>query len=89
MKTRTFLLTIAMLFCMMTMGQKPTTEAKPKFTIDKATGKVVKDTTKAVKTADKVYQVVDGVTFYQGARGGIYCLKVSKKTGKEYKSYVK
>jgi hypothetical protein len=55
-------------------------------------GKVVeskKDTTaKAKKVADPVYQIVDGVTFYKGDKGGVYCWKTSKKTGKQYKSYV-
>jgi hypothetical protein len=59
-----------------------------KFT--KVNGAIVKDTakTKTVKT-DKVYQKIDGVTFYQGAKGGIYYWKTSKKTGKKYKSYLK
>lgn len=38
---------------------------------------------------DTVYQVVDGVTFYKGAKGGIYYYRTSKKTGKAYKCYVK
>jgi len=42
-----------------------------------------------VKPADKVYQVHNGVTFYQGAKGGVYYWKKSKKTGKAYKCYVK
>lgn len=45
-----------------------------------------KDTTK-VKVADPVYKVVGGVTFYKGAKGGIYCWKKSEKTGKMYKYY--
>lgn len=49
---------------------------------------VKKDSTK-VKKADAVYQVVNGVTFYKGAKGGIYYFAVSKNTGKTYKRYVK
>jgi len=45
-----------------------------------------KDTTK-VKQPDKVHSVVNGVTFYQGSKGGVYCWKVSR-TGKKYKYYV-
>ncbi len=54
-------------------------------------GKLVKTEAKAKtedKTPDKVYATLDGITYYQGASGGIYCWKTSKKTGKEYKSYV-
>jgi hypothetical protein len=40
--------------------------------------------TKKAKKADKVYATVDGVTFYQGSRGGIYYLKPNGK-----KAYVK
>jgi hypothetical protein len=46
---------------------------------------VVKDTT---KKADKVHSVVNGITFYQGSKGGVYFWKVSKKTGKKYKVYM-
>lgn len=46
-------------------------------------------TTKRVKTPDKVYKVVDGITFYQGQKGGVYYYKTSKKTNKQYKCYVK
>lgn len=41
------------------------------------------------KKKDKVFQVVDGITFYQGSKGGIYYYRTSKKTGKPYKYYVK
>ena len=53
--------------------------------------KVVKiETTKdTTKKADKVFSVVDGKTFYKGPKGGIYYWKKSKKTGKNYKVYVK
>ena len=46
---------------------------------------VVKDTT---KKADPVHSVVEGVTFYRGAKGGVYFLRTSKKTGKKYKVYM-
>lgn len=53
--------------------------------------KVVKiETTKdTTKKADKVFSVVDGKTFYKGSKGGVYYWKKSKKTGKDYKVYVK
>jgi len=47
---------------------------------------VSKDST--VKQADKVHSIVNGVTFYVGQKGGVYCWKVSKKTGKKYKYYL-
>lgn len=38
----------------------------------------------------EVYKATDGKTYtvYVGQRGGKYILKVSKKTGKEYKYYL-
>ena len=54
----------------------------------KITETVKKDSVK-IKKQDKVYQVVNGKTFYQGAKGGIYSIEVSKKTGKEYHKYIK
>ena len=41
------------------------------------------------KVADKVYATQNGITFYVGSKGGVYYLKTSKKTGKQYKCYVK
>ena len=60
------------------------------YKLDK-TGNITKvdSTTKRVKTPDKVYKVVDGITFYQGQKGGVYYYKTSKKTNKQYKCYVK
>lgn len=40
------------------------------------------------KKADPVHSIVKGVTYYQGPKGGVYCWKVSKKTGEKYKSYL-
>ncbi len=56
-----------------------------------ATGKVVTvpKATESAKVPDKVYATSGTTTFYKGAKGGVYYLKVSKKTGKEYKCYVK
>ena len=51
--------------------------------------KVIKDTTTKAKVADKVYGTKDGITFYQGAKGGIYYWKTSSKTNKPYKCYLK
>jgi len=66
----------------MAQAQKPTYKI--------INGKVVMTTAKdTTKTPDKVIQVIDGTKFYQGPKGGIYYLKVSKKTGKAYKCYVK
>jgi len=61
------------------------------YKLNKSTGAITKvdSTKKKVKTPDKVYKIVDGVTFYKGAKGGIYYYKTSKKTGKTYKCYVK
>jgi hypothetical protein len=49
-------------------------------------GKIVSLSTKkgAGKQPDKVFAKVDGVTFYQGSRGGIYYLRANGK-----KAYVK
>ena len=48
-------------------------------------GKIVSTSTKKqAKQPDKVFAKVDGVTFYQGPRGGIYYFKANGK-----KSYVK
>jgi len=52
--------------------------------------KVIKiEKTDTTKKADKVFSVVDGKTFYKGSKGGVYYWKKSKKTGKDYKCYVK
>lgn len=40
------------------------------------------------KTSEKVYGTVKGVTYYIGAKGGVYTYKVSKNTGKTYKYYL-
>jgi len=45
-------------------------------------------TTKATKQPDKVFAVVDGVTFYQGSKGGVYYFAVNKE-GEKVKRYVK
>ena len=68
---------------------KPAAPAKPT-TYKMIDGKVTPTAAapKAPKAADPVYQVVDGRTFYLGSKGGVYEWKVSKKTGKEYKSYL-
>ena len=67
-------------------------EAQEKVSYKMIEGQVtaIKKSEKApkAKTADKIVTFIDGQTFYQGAKGGIYYLKVSK-TGKEYKCYVK
>ena len=47
--------------------------------------KVKKDT---IKKADPVHSIVKGVTYFQGPKGGVYCWKVSKKTGEKHKSYL-
>jgi hypothetical protein len=89
MKTSTF---IAILFfallttVAMNVNAQTTATPRTSYSLD-AQGNVVAKS-KATKAADSVYQVVNGVTFYKGSKGSIYCLKVSKKTGKEYKSYV-
>ena len=41
------------------------------------------------KAPDKVVATKDGITFYQGPKGGVYYWKTSKKTGKPYKCYLK
>lgn len=60
------------------------------YKLDK-TGNITKvdSTTKRVKTPDKVYKIVDGTIFYKGPKGGVYYLKTSKKSGKQYKCYIK
>jgi len=50
-------------------------------------GKVVA-AKKANKQADKVLMTVDGVDFYEGARGGVYYFTINKK-GEKVKMYVK
>lgn len=53
-----------------------------------ANNKVIEVKKDTVKKADKVHSVVNGITFYQGSKGGVYFWKVSKKTGKKYKVYM-
>lgn len=45
--------------------------------------------TATVRKPDSVYVVKDGITFYKGPKGGIYYWRVSPKTGKKYKAYLK
>ena len=79
MKTKLFILAIAVLMCCSVQAKQY------KVVAGKVTEAVKADTVKK----EKVYQVVDGVTFYQGSKGGIYYYRVSKKTGKQYKCYIK
>ena len=52
-------------------------------------GKVIATTKQdTVKKPDPIIQVVNGVNFYRGSKGGIYCWVISK-AGKPYKHYVK
>lgn len=50
---------------------------------------IITKSVKAAKQPDKLVAEVDGVKYYQGAKGGVYCWKVSKKTGQQYKAYLK
>ena len=43
---------------------------------------------KTAAKPDSVVAVVGTVKYYRGSKGGVYCLKKSKKTGKTYKSYL-
>ena len=54
-------------------------------------GKVVEKTNATtVKVPDTcIYTSTTGVKFYRGSKGGVYYYKISKKTGKPYKAYVK
>jgi hypothetical protein len=53
-------------------------------------GSIVKvEKAKADSVVDQVVGTRDGITFYQGARGGIYYWKTSSKTGKLHKVYLK
>jgi hypothetical protein len=47
------------------------------------------ETTMSATQADSI--VKSGVTYklYTGSRGGVYILRTSSKTGKEYKQYIK
>ena len=38
---------------------------------------------------ETVYTTYNGVTFYKGSKGGIYYYRLSKKTGKPYRCYIK
>lgn len=60
-----------------------------KYSIDKA-GKITKETT-TTKQKDSIIGTVKGdtVKFYRGTNGGVYYWRMSKKTGKIYKSYLK
>ncbi len=62
--------------------------AQDSFKVDSA-GKVVQIKITQPKQPDKVIQVIDTVKYYQGAKGGVYYLRKSKKTGKTYKCYLK
>lgn len=50
---------------------------------NQAQGKKVKNNGKPIGHTYKGYPV------YQGAKGGYYVIRVSKKTGNEYKQYIK
>jgi len=61
----------------------------PKANYKLVNGKVVETAkAKTAKAPDTVYQVVNGVQFFKGAKGGIYYIRTSKKTGKPYRCYV-
>jgi len=92
MKKITLIIALFVLIGTMAAAQnKPTTtpEKKPvNLTVNKS-GEIVSKTAKStVKAADPVYKVVDGITVYQGAKGGLYYYKTSKKTGEQYKCYL-
>lgn len=63
-----------------------------RFKMDK-NGKIQVDTARTrkgtIKHIDSIFQIVDGITFYKGARGAVYYWRTSKKTGQPYKCYIK
>lgn len=65
--------------------QRTETKNQPKTeqVISQAQGKKVKNNGTLTKHTYKGYPV------YQGSKGGYYIIRVSKKTGNEYKQYVK
>ena len=55
----------------------------------KATTEVQAPKGKEIKPGKATNHTYKGYPVYQGAKGGYYVIRVSKKSGKEYKQYIK
>lgn len=84
MKNIFFILLFVLSFSM--MGQEPTHKIVGNEIVKISSTKVVEkdvETTLTYKIKDKVYKV------YKSRRNAYYVIRTSKKTGKEYKQYLK
>lgn len=81
------LLTLAVLIMMgatnASAATQRTSETKPQTEQVKTQGKKVKNNG---TLTDRTYK---GMPVYKGAKGGLYVIRVSKKSGNEHKQYVK
>lgn len=66
-----------------TQAQNQANQPKTEQITSQAQGKKVKNNGTLTKHTYKGYPV------YQGSKGGYYIIRVSKKTGNEYKQYIK
>lgn len=80
-----FMLIVATIVALLLCG----TVSAQKYTVKNGTVVVSPVTHDTTKVADKVFASKDGKTFYISTRGSVYYWKTSKKTGKQYKCYVK
>ena len=64
-------------------------QSSPKYTVKNGFVVAAPAKTKSAPKAAEIHSQVNGETFYKGAKGGIYYLRTSKKTGKTYKCYVR
>lgn len=85
--------TVKSLLCIIAIiaTMSATAQNKPAQTYKVVNGTIVLNKTKAdtTKAQEKVYARIDGITYYIGAKGGVYYYRVSKKTGEKYKCYLK
>ena len=84
-------LVITLLACIALFGASAqTTKTTPKADNKAKTEKVNAQGKKAVKNNGTLTKhTYKGLPVYQGAKGGYYVIRTSKKTGNEYKQYVK
>lgn len=79
---------IVLLACIAIIGASAQTTNKP--AADKAKTERVNNGKKAVKNNGTLTKhTYKGYPVYQGPKGGYYVIRVSKKTGNEYKQYIK
>lgn len=81
---------IVLLACIALMGASAQNTSKAGSTSKAKTEQVANNGKRAVKNNGKpTGRTYKGFPVYQGAKGGYYVIRTSKKTGNEYKQYVK